>query len=143
MRFMSKPPVERQHPSRQRPQHYRQRREHYSRNPPAPRWISCGREDQVTEILLRPGETLRIENDGARVMEIRIGARRSVWLDWWRRCVQAWREERAARQLSQLDARLLNDIGLGPSAGHSLAARVHAYRQQESPRLVMARLGLM
>jgi uncharacterized protein YjiS (DUF1127 family) len=97
----------------------------------------------MSEILLRPGEALRIENDGGRVViEIRLAARHGL-LGWWRRCVQAWREERAARELAQIDERLLNDNGLGPSAGNSLAARVHAYRQQESRRLVTAQLGLM
>lgn len=97
----------------------------------------------MSEILLRPGEALRIENDGGRVIiEVRLAARRGL-LGWWRRRVEAWREERDARQLAQLDARLLNDIGLGPSAGHLIAARIHAYRQQESRHQAMARVGLL
>ena len=97
----------------------------------------------MSEILLRPGEALRIENDGGRVIiEVWFAARRGL-LGWWRRRVQAWREERAARGLAQFDEHLLNDIGVGPSAGNPLAERIHAYRQQESQRQAMARLGLM
>jgi hypothetical protein len=109
----------------------------------------------VTDILLRPGDALRIEHDdgsvmtvlappGAELWEIRLGGRRdSWWKRWLRRWFRARREERDARQLALFDERLLNDIGLGPNAENPLATRAHNYRQQELRRISMARLGLM
>ena len=107
----------------------------------------------MTEISLLPGEALRIENPSGVLLlsvfapagveprwEVRFGERRA---SWWRRWIQAWREEREARQLAQLDERLLNDIGLGPRTGNPLATRIHTCRQHELRRLGMARLGLM
>ena len=107
----------------------------------------------MTEILLRPGEALRVENpSGVLVLSVSTPAgvepRWEVRFDeprasWWRRWLLAWREDREARSLAQLDERLLNDIGLGPGAGNSLAARIHAHRQHELRRVEMSRLGLM
>jgi uncharacterized protein YjiS (DUF1127 family) len=86
---------------------------------------------QVIEILLRPGS-----------IEVRFARRRRP-LDWWRRWLRAWREGREAVKLSELDERILHDIGLGLGAGGSLAGRIHAHRQDEARRHAMARLGLM
>ena len=107
----------------------------------------------MTEISLLPGEALRVENpSGVLLLSVSAPAgfepRWEVRFDeprasWWRRWLLAWREEREARSLAQLDERLLNDIGLGPCAGNSLAARIHAHRQHELRRVEMSRLGLM
>jgi uncharacterized protein YjiS (DUF1127 family) len=107
----------------------------------------------MTELLLRPGEVLRVENPGGVLLlrvstpagaepqwEVRFDAPRA---SWWNRWLLAWREEREARSLAQLDERLLNDIGLGPCAGNPLAVRIHAHRQHELRRLQMSRLGLI
>jgi uncharacterized protein YjiS (DUF1127 family) len=90
---------------------------------------------QVIEIVLRPGS-----------IEIRFGARRrfaQTLVDWWRRRVSEWREDRDALRLAELDERTLKDIGLGHCAESPLASRVHAYRQQELRRVAMSQLGLM
>ncbi len=71
--------------------------------------------------------------------EIRVVTRRDAW---WKRWLRAWREDREALRLAELDERTVKDIGLEQCAG-SFAARVHAYREQELRRLAMARLGLM
>jgi uncharacterized protein YjiS (DUF1127 family) len=134
------------------------RKERYTRNPGVAVVLCCAGEEPVTDILLRPGDVLRIEGDdgsvltvsvppGAELWEIQVGARRSrivrALLGWWKHHTAAWHEERAARELAQLDERLLADIGLGPHAGNPLATRVHNYRQQELRRIEMGRLGLM
>ena len=72
---------------------------------------------QVIEIVQRPGS-----------IEIRFGRR----LAWWRRWVQAWREDRQALRLAELDERILKDIGLES-----------CYRQQELRRFMMSRQGLI
>ena len=103
------------------------------------------------EILLRPGEALRIENEdgsimtvsappGAALWEIRVAARGDPWWKCWMR---AWREDRDARELALVDERLLTDIGLGPNAGNSFATRIHCYRQQELRRIAMSQQGLL
>ncbi len=107
----------------------------------------------MTEILLRPGEVLRVEDpSGVLVLSVStpagVEARWEVRFSeprasWWSRWLLAWREEREARSLARLDERLLKDIGLGPCAGNSLAARIHAHRQHELRRVEMSRLGLM
>jgi uncharacterized protein YjiS (DUF1127 family) len=61
---------------------------------------------------------------------------------WWSRWFRAWRKDRAALQLAELDERTLRDIGLDRHAGCAFAARVCAYREQELRRMAMARLGL-
>jgi hypothetical protein len=62
---------------------------------------------------------------------------------WWRRWLRAWREERAALKLAELDERTLKDIGLDACGCNPLGRRIHVYREQESRRSAMARLGLM
>jgi hypothetical protein len=105
----------------------------------------------MTEIPLRPGEMLRIENQDGRVLtlfappgagpwEIRFGARRERW---WKRWIRSWREDRQARRLALLDRRLLADIGLSQGAGTPLATRIRAYQQDELRRAIMVRHGLM
>ena len=107
----------------------------------------------MTEISLLPGEALRVENPSGVLLlsvsapagveplwEVRFGEPRA---SWWRRWLLAWREDREARSLAQLDERLLNDIGLAPCAGNSLATRIHACRQDELRRAILVRHGLM
>jgi Domain of unknown function (DUF1127) len=82
---------------------------------------------------------LVLQRDGGN-WEVRVVVRRDPW---WRRWVRAWREHREARELASCDERLLNDIGLGPNAGNSLATRVHVYRQRELWRIAMSQRGLI
>ena len=113
----------------------------------------------MADISLQPGDALRIESGSGLVLlvrrdgrawEIQVVARRDyagrlgrALLGGWRRWVEAWREEKDARRLAQLDERTLRDIGLDPGSGSPLAARAHAYRQQELRRIAMAQLGLI
>jgi hypothetical protein len=62
---------------------------------------------------------------------------------WWERWLRAWRENRTAPRLAALDENTLKDIGLGHSACHPLARRIHAHRHAEFRRLAVARLGLI
>jgi hypothetical protein len=94
---------------------------------------------QVIEIVLRP-RSIEIRFNRRRA---RIGRVARALLDWSQRCLRAWREDRQALLLAQLDERTLRDIGLDCGSGSSLAARGHAYRQQELRRMAMAQLGLM
>jgi len=82
---------------------------------------------------------LVLQRDGGN-WEVRVVVRRDPW---WRRWVRAWREQWVARELALYDERLLNDIGLGPNAGGSLATRVHVYRQQELRRSAIFQQGLI
>ena len=109
----------------------------------------------MTYISLLSGEGLRSENGRAAPIVQRGYARRfaHVVLAGWlrmhragvaigRRFAQARREETQARQLAQLDARILRDIGLDADSGHPLAGRVDAYRRQQRLHEFAARLGL-
>ena len=73
----------------------------------------------MAAISLRVGEAVRIHGAGGltlvfrpdgRPWEIEIVPRRDPW---WRRWMRAWRDDRQARLLAQLDERILEDIGLG------------------------------
>ena len=90
--------------------------------------------------------TVRIESDGGPSLLLRAygsGWEVQVINPWWKRWLQAWREDRQARLLAELDERILRDIGLGAASGNRLAARVHVVRQQELRRIAMGRLGLV
>jgi uncharacterized protein YjiS (DUF1127 family) len=52
---------------------------------------------------------------------------------WWERWLRAWRENRSARTLAELDERTLRDIGMD----------AEAFRRREQRRIDIARLGLM
>lgn len=99
----------------------------------------------MTSVSLRPGQTLRIESNNLSLLLRSNGAAWEIQFvnPWWKRWLRAWREERQARLLAELDERILRDIGLHAAAGDRLAARVEAYRQQELRRIAMGRLGLV
>ena len=103
----------------------------------------------MAEISLHAGESLRIQNgNGVSLLlrpegaswEIEVLARRDPW---WKRWLRAWREDEQAWLLARLDEHLLRDIGMGAASGNPLAARVHAYREDERRRSAMAQLGLI
>jgi hypothetical protein len=52
---------------------------------------------------------------------------------WWKRWLRAWRENRSALTLAELDERTLRDIGMD----------AEAFRRREQRRIDIARLGLM
>jgi GNAT superfamily N-acetyltransferase len=102
------------------------------------RFLPAGERCASKRRRTRPG----LRPDG-RAWEIEIVWRRDPW---WQRWIRAWREDRQARLLAQLDPRILEDIGLGPGSGgsalmqYALAAcdrdGMPAYLESTNPRNV-------